>query len=74
MENAVYSFLRMKKEFWRIYKWLKIESNLSLSLKGIIVCPVGHPSISTLCLWEREMRNFSRREGEHIYDYNKNII
>nr|DAH23402.1 MAG TPA: hypothetical protein [Bacteriophage sp.]DAU90129.1 MAG TPA: hypothetical protein [Caudoviricetes sp.] len=30
-------------EFWRIYKWLKIESNLSLSLKGIIVCPVGHP-------------------------------
>ena len=43
MENAVYSFLKMKKEFWRIYKWLKIESNLSLSLKGIIVCPIGHP-------------------------------
>ena len=43
MESAVYSFLKMKKEFWRIYKWLKIESNFYLSLKGIIVCPIGHP-------------------------------
>jgi hypothetical protein len=45
MENAVYSFSKMMMEFWRIYKykWLKIESNLSLSLKGIIVCPAGHP-------------------------------
>lgn len=24
------------------------------------VCPVGHPLISTLCLWEREICNFSR--------------
>lgn len=35
MENAVYSFSKMMMEFWRIYKykWLKIESNLSLSLE-----------------------------------------
>lgn len=42
--------------------------------ESINVCPVGHPSISTLCLWEREMRNFSRKEGEYIYDYNKNSV
>ena len=44
--------------------------------ESINVCSVGHPSISILCLWEREMCNFSQGEGEknNIYDYNKNII
>lgn len=32
----------------------------------IIVCPVGHPMISTLCLWEREICNFSRWK-EKVY-------
>lgn len=37
--------------------------------ESIIVCPVGHPMISTLCLWEREICNFSRgRRDPNIND------
>ncbi len=33
-------------------------------IESIIVCPVGHPMISTLYLWEREICNFSREKRE----------
>lgn len=36
--------------------------------ESIIVCPVGHPLISTLCLWEREICNFSRWKEKLLYE------
>lgn len=42
--------------------------------ESIIVCPVGHPMISTLCLWEREICNFSRNgSGENPDEYFKTV-
>ena len=38
-------------------------------IESIIVCPIGHPMISTHYLWEREICNFSRgRRGVTIND------